>query len=222
MIKSVVLAFTALALAASSASAGGDKTYTLSKDKTVTSVTQPSVHYNPAQPPSDAKSTAIFSNIGTKYPKGLYFCCYGNTISGPDAGLGGAYAVAVQFTPSSDIKAKEIDAGIGLAAGTNGVTLGVYDDNGGVPGNKIDDGNATGLGAFGDCCTLATVKVKASLKAGTPYWVVAIATGNTWAAWAYNSTDEVDVLTAAYSSDGGESWSPGIAVPAHSFQVLGK
>jgi len=222
MIKTSLVTFALVTFVASGAIAAGDKTYTLSRDKAVTSVSQPSVHYSPAALPPK-KDNVVFSNVGTLYPKGLYFCCYGDTISGPSSPVGGNYAAALQFTPAKDAKVTEIDAGIGLAAGTNGVTLALYDDNDGVPGNMIASGNATGLGAFGDCCTLAVAKIKkASVTGGTPYWVVAIATGDTWDAWAFNSTDETDVLTAAYSSDGGGSWTAGAAVPAMSFQVLGK
>jgi hypothetical protein len=221
MIKASIVTFALVSFVATGALAGGDKTYTLSKDKAVTSVSQSSVHYAPPQ--IFRRGSVIFSNVGTKYPKGLYFCCYGDTISGPTSPVGGNYAAALQFTPAQDGKVTEIDAGVGLASGTNGVNLALYDDNGGVPGNMIAGGAATGLGAFGDCCTMAAVKIKrASVKAGTPYWVVVSATGDTWDAWAFNSTDEVDLLTAAYSSDGGATWTAGGALPAMSFQVLGK
>lgn len=221
MIRSSLVTFALVTFVAGGALAASDKTYTLSKDKTVTSVSQGSAHYAPPQ--ILGKDNVIFSNVGTKYPKGLYFCCYGDTISGPSSPVGGNYAAALQFTPAQDGKVTEIDAGVGLASGTNGVNLALYDDNGGVPGNLIAGGTATGLGAFGDCCTMATVKIKkAAVKAGTPYWVVVTATGNTWDAWTFNSTDETDILTAAYSSDGGATWTAGGAVPAMSFQVLGK
>ncbi len=101
--------------------------------------------------------------------------------------------------------------------------LSIYSDNGGAPGTLIASGTATGLGTFGDCCTLATAKIKkASLTGGTPYWVAVSATGTTWDAWTFNTTDEIDELTAAYSSDGGTTWSAGVALPAPSIQVLGK
>lgn len=217
MIKRAFVAFAVLALAGSAASAAGVNGATLSKDKRITTVSMSSGHFSPTALP---KKTAIFSNVGLAYPKGLYFCCYGSTVSGPTSAVGAAYSVALQITPASDIDAKEIDAGIGWAGGTNSVDLAIYDDAGGVPGNMISSGKATGLGTFGDCCTMAVAKVKASLKGGTPYWVVASAEGNTWDAWAFNSTDETDVLNAAYN--GGSGWSPAGAVPAPSFQVIGK
>ncbi len=87
MIKSTVVTFALATFVASGALASSDKTYTLSKDKTVTSVSQPFVHYSPASAPPKGVSV-IFGNVGTLYPKGLYFCCYGNTISGSGAGVG--------------------------------------------------------------------------------------------------------------------------------------
>lgn len=217
MIKQVFVVLAALAFAGNAASAAGANGATLSKDKRTTSVSIGSGHYNPTALPG---KSAIFSNVGTKYPKGLYFCCYGNTISGPDSIVGAAYSVALQFTPASDMTAKEIDAGVGWAAGTNAVNLAIYDDAGGLPGKMLDGGQATGLGVFGDCCTMAVAKVKASLKGGTPYWVVVSADGDSWDAWAFNSTDEIDIVNAAYN--GGSGWSAGGAVPAPSFQVIGK
>ncbi len=217
MIKRVLVALAAVAFAASAASAAGVNGATLSKDKRFTSVAGGSGHYAPTALPG---KSAIFSNVGTKYPKGLYFCCYGDTISGPNSIVGAAYSVALQFTPASDMTAKEIDAGVGWAAGTNAVNLAIYDDAGGVPGKMLDGGQATGLGIFGDCCTMAVAHVRAKLTGGTPYWVVVSADGDSWDAWAFNSTDEIDIVNAAYSS--GSGWTAGGAVPAPSFQVLGR
>src|SRR5882757_6115881 len=158
MIKRVLVALAALAFAGSAASAAGVNGATLSKDKRTTSVAVGSGHYSPTALPG---KSAIFSNVGTKYPKGLYFCCYGDTISGPNAGVGGTFSVALQFTPASDIDAKEVDAGVGWVQGVNAVDLAIYDDAGGVPGNLIDSAKATGLGTFGDCCTMAVARVRA-------------------------------------------------------------
>jgi hypothetical protein len=99
----------------------------------------------------------------------------------------------------------------------------LYDDNGGLPGNVIKSAKATGLGTFGDCCTMAVANMRASLKGGKPYWIAVQADPDgqdTWAAWAFNSTDQIDTLTAAYNS--GSGWSAGGAIPAPSFQVLGR
>jgi hypothetical protein len=214
------LAFALTAFTASGALAAGDKSYTLNKDKTVTTVKQSSAHYSP---PQLNRKSVIFSNIGTKYPKGLYFCCYGDTISGIDSVIGTAYSAALQFTPSADVRMTEVDAGVGWVTGTNAIDIVLYDDNGGLPGNVIKSAKATGLGTFGDCCTMAVANMRASLKGGKPYWIAVQADPDgqdTWAAWAFNSTDQIDTLTAAYNS--GSGWSAGGAIPAPSFQVLGR
>ncbi len=144
MIKRTLIVFAALAFASTTAIAAAPNGATLSKDKRFTSVPQGSTHYSPLQP---KKGGVIFSNIGTAYPKGLYFCCYGDTISGPSSPVGGNYAVAIQFTPASDGKVKEIDAAVGWASGTNGATIALYDDNGGVPGTQLASDDVTGLGS---------------------------------------------------------------------------
>ena len=222
MIKSSFVTFALVTFVASGAFAAGDKTYTLSKDKTKTAVSQGSMHYAPP-PQIRPGASSVFSNIGKKYPKGLHFCCYGDTISGASAGVGGAFAAAMQFTPASDMKITEIEAAVGHVQGANSVTLSLYDDNGGVPGNLIASGTATNLGVFGDCCQMAVANLnQANVTGGTPYWVAVSASGNTWDAWALNSTDQVDLLTAAYSSDGGATWGAGGALPAPAFQVRGK
>jgi hypothetical protein len=219
MIKRVLVALAASALVSTTAAAGGATGVSLSKDKRITSVSQGTMHYTPAQLP---RKSIIFSNIGTLYPKGLYFCCYGDTISGPSSVIGTPYSAALQFTPATDVSVTEVDAGVGWVEGTNAVQLAIYDDNGGVPGTSLASATVKGLGTFGDCCTLAVARIKKlPLTAGTPYWVVVSASGTTWAAWAFNSTDEIDPVTAAYND--GTGWGAGGgAIPAPSFAVIGK
>jgi hypothetical protein len=219
MIKSTVLGLALVAFACGGAFAAGGKSYSLSNDNRVTSVKQSSSHYV-APMLAPRKKDVIFSNIGSKYPKGLYFCCYGDTISGPSSPVGGPYSVALQFTPAEDAKMTEIDAGVGWVSGANAVTISLYEDDGGQPGALISSAQASGLGTFGDCCTMATAPIKAKLTGGTPYWVGVSADGATWAAWAFNSTDQIDSLNAAYSS--GSGWTAGGALPAPAFQVIGK
>jgi hypothetical protein len=172
------------------------------------------------------KMTQIAGNLGTYYPKGLYFCCYGFTITGPNSPLGiGQNWVAVAFTPAADATATEVDAGVGYVEGTNGVVLSLTSDAGGVPGTVLWSGNATGLGGFGSCCILATGKIKGgvALTAGTQYWITVTTNkkeANEFGAWAFNSTDETDIQTTA--SNTGSGWTAGEAVPGVSFGVYGK
>ena len=47
----------------------------------------------PTDPDSDAGLTTIAGNL-SRYPFGVYFCCYGDTIAGPGAGFGHTYWAA--------------------------------------------------------------------------------------------------------------------------------
>ena len=167
----------------------------------------------------------VFSNVGFKYPNGLYFCCYGNTISGSGSVIGATYWVAMGFTPAADADLKEIDVGVGYVTGTNKVIISLYDDNGGVPGNVIKKWSQTGLGNFGACCQIEVGKTRGiHVTAGTPYWVAVTTDGadsDTWAAWPFNSTDQINPVPLAVSN--GAGWSAaGGSVPAPNFAVIGK
>src|ERR1700753_3107155 len=80
MFKQTLIGFGMCALLCSGALAGTLAGVTLSDDGK-TAVFTGTGHF--AEPPQHDKGTkVIFSNIGTKYPKGEYFCCFGDTVSG--------------------------------------------------------------------------------------------------------------------------------------------
>lgn len=173
-----------------------------------------------AQVPSGA--SLIAGNLST-YPYGVYFCCYGDTISGPDSALGATYWDAIPFTPTANITATEVQASVGYVEGVNGVALSINADNNGVPGAALGSVDVTGLGDFGDCCTLAQANGHSrgvALTGGTQYWFVVSTdtnTQNTFDAWAFNSTDMRDHPFAFYSSSNGgwtatEGILPGYAI----------
>lgn len=222
MIKTALLISAVAAFASTSAMAGMVPGVTLSKDNKIVSVDHGLTSFT-APPAHSPDASVIFSNIGTAYPKGLYFCCYGSTISGSSSALGSQNWVAMQFTPAAKATVSEIDAAVGWFSGTNQVTLGLYTDAGGAPGTKIKDGVASGLQTGGGCCGLAVLKTKAKLKAGTPYWVTVTTEGanNTFGFWNFNSTDQID--TVPISNNTGSGWQAlGATVPAPGFAVLGK
>ncbi len=223
MIKKALIVLAALALTGT-AQASGANGASVSKDKRTTTVQHGSATYVPfARPPH--KLDTIFDNIGLKYPKGLYFCCFGDTVSGPNSQIGSTIWVGTQFTPAADAKVKEIDVAVGHVSGVNKVIINLAEDNGGVPGNVLGTWPVTGLGTFGDCCQLATVTgvEHIRLAAGTPYWIFLStddSNSTTWAAWPFNSTDQTDpMVVAGYD---GTSWTNfGAGAPALSFAVLG-
>src|ERR1700720_2532269 len=126
-----------------------------------------------APPQHDPHTTVIFSNIGVKYPKGEYFCCFGDTISGPDSIIGSQNWVAAQFGSLDDVKVTEIDVAAEWAAGTNEIAISLYTDNNGIPGTLLKKFRATGLQGVSGCCAFAVGKDKSgiAIKGGRPYWI---------------------------------------------------
>lgn len=179
-------------------------------------------HVTPSTEPGGL--TTIAGNL-SRYPNGVYFCCYGYTISGPESALGTAYWVAIPFTPSADISVRAVEVSVGYIEGVNGVTVSVNSDDNGLPGAALASLDATGLSDYGDCCQLVTVKGKngVPVQAGTQYWVVvstSTSTATTFDAWAFNSTDMRAYPYAGYSSSTG-TWSSGDGL-LPGYAVLGK
>ena len=223
MIARVLVALAAAALAGSTAMAGPVHGIMLSRDGGITSIVRGSGIY--MAPPTHDGAQAIFSNLGTRYPMGLYFCCSGATVSGPDSALGFQSWPAMEFTPSTDATVTELDLAIEWISGTNEVDLGLYTDAGGIPGTLLKTFKASGLQSVGGCCSLAVGKDKEGIPitAGTPYWVAATTARNapdTFGSWEFNSTDQVDAVPSAVNK--GSGWvTNGGAVPAASFAVYG-
>lgn len=223
MIKKALAILATLAFATTAAMAAGPNGASVSKDKLTTSVHPGSMHYTPAAHPP-RKLKPIFDNIGFLYPKGYYFCCYGDTISGSASQIGSTNWAAVQFTPDSDSTIKLINVAVGYVSGTNKVVINIAEDDGGVPGNVIGTASATGLDTFGNCCQLAEANVSIHLTGGTPYWIYLATDGtnsNSWLAWPFNSTDQVD--TMAVAGYNGSTWTNfGPSRPAPAFALYGK
>ena len=81
----------------------------------------------------------------------------------------------------------------------------------------------TGLQGTGSCCSFVGAKVRIPVTAGAHYWV-AVTTDpggtDTFANWAFNTTDQLDALPSAVNK--GSGWvTNGGAVPAASFAVYG-
>jgi len=166
----------------------------------------------------------IYSNL-TSNSTDLYNCCSGYIISGVDSTFGYSYAEAMAFTPAHNATIHKVEAGMSwYGDGANQVDISVYSDSSGVPGTVLATGTATNLQTFGECCALATIKIKPPLlvSAGTQYWIV----GDTPA----NGTgdDSVDVWNAAlggpnvgYNYDG-EGWYSYSWGQGYSVAVIGR
>lgn len=205
MISKALLMSAALALVTTAGYAGPQ--VTVGKDHRFVSVA-PNIAAGKRGSPVQFAGSSAFSNFAKKYPNGLYFCCYGNTISGPSSFFGAAYAAAVQFTPASNTTVKKLSAGVGYVSGDHSVTLTLYADSGSnTPGAVLASGSTTTSVPYGACCGVTNVKIKGtSLTGGTPYWIAISTTGANFNAAGFSEVDQVNPHNVAYSSDGGATW----------------
>lgn len=172
---------------------------------------------------TDTGLVTIFSSMASKYPKGVYWCCTGYNVMGPDAGeqwMGGS------FTPSANHTVTRIEVAVGYSQqGTNGVVISLNQDNGGVPGTALKTWNATGLPTFGTCCVVVvkTDKTGIPVSAGQQYWIVLSTNAketNTVDGWNVSDADQVDQANmASYSNN---TWHVFQTAPGLAFAVKGK
>jgi hypothetical protein len=198
LLCSMVLTTAASTLAADSSNLVFTKTGVIVKHPS--KVTTPGVQ-------RDASLKTIAGNL-SDYPYGVFFCCYGDYITGltnllvvvPE------YWQAVPFTPAANMTVKEVDASVVWDEGTNAVVLSLNSDSSGLPGKAIHTWNVKNLATIGSCCQLATGKSKTGIavKKGTQYWVVVSTNSNDsniFAAWEVNSTDMRSHPFASYCDD---------------------
>jgi len=184
---------------------------------------------------SDAGLKTIAGNIST-YPYGVFFCCFGNTISGGGSGfLSTQFWEAIPFTPTADATVTRLEASVGTFGGVDAgaFQIQLLADNNNSPGDPIKTFDVKTEPTYGSCCTLDVGNDKAGIPvtAGTQYWI-AITTSKKQTAfaggWAFNSTDmrshEVASWcspTDTYCSDGGK-WVVGQSGdPLPAYAILG-
>lgn len=170
--------------------AGSRNGITTSKDKRLT-FASPSVRSIPG--PDLIAAKIIYNNI-SRVELGRYNCCTGYTISGPDSPVADTWAHAMPFTPAVNDTIKKVLVAVGYVTGTNGVTVSVNEDAGGLPGNALQTFSLIGLQNFGSCCLVEIADAhRIPVAAGTQYWVVVATsddTSDTWDAWNWNVTDQ--------------------------------
>jgi hypothetical protein len=200
----VLVCFFCLTLTALAASKNGIAT---SKGGQLTTATMGATgFFAPTYQPPDGE-TVIYNNF-SNYPLGVYWCCSGWTISGPNSLIGATYADGMPFTPAANGTVNRIAVAVGYVTGTNGVTVSLNKDAGGLPGAVIGQFDLSGLPAFGSCCVteFKSSGAGASVTAGTQYWVVVQTsnkTSDTWDAWNENDTNQTN-QTFAFDNNG--SW----------------
>src|SRR5262249_24366450 len=89
-----------------------------------------------AENSDDPGLVTIFSSLASKYPKGVYWCCEGYNVMGPNSGAGEQW-MAAAFTPDVDRTVTKIEVGAGWSDGTKGIVISLNDDNNGIPGNAL-------------------------------------------------------------------------------------
>ena len=200
MRKKMLLTLTLLALANAAAfAASQDGFIVTSNGRVVITKNRPDPAASVApSDPGDASLVRIFDNIGSYYPKGIYYCCEGWTIAGPTTGQQQPFPElweAAAFAPDADHTVTKIEVAAGWFLGVNGLVLSLYTDSGDKPGTAIQSWSLTNLPAFG-CCALQvrTDAAGIAVKAGVQYWVVLKTNSkesNTLAGWNDNDTDQL-------------------------------
>ncbi len=163
------------------------------------------------------KPVALFTNLAADNPKGLYFCCSGWELTGPDWPYGqyGYQWVAVQFTLAKAKTAHRITTSVTYyETGTyTDFLLSIQADASGIPsGTPLGSGPWTvtmGSQSFGQCCAVEVAKISGGLKlaAGT-YWVVwsTEAASDLYAGVNNEVLDAVDTENVAYYNSSGGQW----------------
>src|SRR5277367_1793917 len=73
----------------------------------------------------ESASATIYSNLATKYKKGVYFSGVGDSLCGAGCEIPGESWIAGSFTPAANATAKVIRAAIGTITGPDNITLAI-------------------------------------------------------------------------------------------------
>lgn len=166
--------------------------------------------------PLVGKADVLFSDYG---PSDAYNTAYGWTV-----GLGMTsdnLRPAAAFKPSVTDTLSEIDISVGYLSGTNGVTVNLLDNSGGIPASTpLESWTVTNLlpfGSLGEVATLDAAGPPVTLVLGRTYWLqLQPADLTTDASW-YLSNTSVGRLYVTGS--GGPTYVGTQYLPA--FQILG-
>ena len=117
-----------------------------------------------------------------------YDCCQGTAIVTRDSPDGFRQSVGIPFIPVEGARLRRIKVAMSHSSGSETVAISLRADAAGLPGEVIQHFQVTALQEFGECCDTVSMSTKGiALTAGTPYWIVARATGMTSAAWNNNT-----------------------------------
>ena len=154
-------------------------------------------------------NVTIFSNLDPIFGK-LYTAGVGAEVAGSDAQSSSEIWLALPFTPQDDVHAKTLAVAIAHVAGTKKIVLGVYTDNGGIPGTVLPGGqtSTTDIPESGECCELATARLPGmgvALAGGQQYWLV-VSTNDRAAPDFYGLWQLTTATVSAYTKPGQFGW----------------
>lgn len=122
----------------------------------------------------DAKLKTIFNNLGsgsTAYDSTNGWLVMGSA----NTYFGYEQFIAMPFTPKKNAHATKVSTSMTYyGVGTNSVTIALFSDSAGLPGNSLKAADAKNLPTFGTCCTVTSVKLGKGVKVkkGKQYWAV--------------------------------------------------
>ena len=156
-----------------------------------------------------APSFRIFSNLDPTFGD-LYTAGVGAIINGNSVPSSSEVWLALPFTPTVDVHAKTLAAGIAHISGRKKIVLGVYTDNGGIPGALLPgaQSSTTNIPESGECCDLAVVHLRGTgipLDGGVQYWLV-VSTDDRTAADFHGIWQPTTVTVSAYTKPGQFGW----------------
>lgn len=132
-----------------------------------------------------ASADVLFNTFGTgdSYNTGS-----GATISAGSP-IGTDWDQGFGFTVSGgDFFLDSLEFAMGFVAGTNSVTITVYDSMGGVPGSELESVVVSDFGSFGSSNPVSTANFSGTtvLEDGSEYFFVASSFADSWLAWNVN------------------------------------
>ena len=163
-----------------------------------------------------ASSITIFNTFG---PGHSFNCCTGFGEAGSDY-MPNAFTWAMAFTPSTTSPLFAID--VAIAGVSNQFTLALMTSNSGLPGSILESWTLTTTfvpGLCGHCFETVFSTQHLVLQAGTQYWLVPFPSSNMDGAWMQNNVGASG--TAAFSLDGGKTWTLNPKSDMGAFDVRG-
>jgi len=154
-----------------------------------------------------------------------YNCDEGYTVSEAGSPVGQEITPAARFVSAKSGVTVGVTVAVGWIAGANGARVTLDNDCGGTPcgvdTKYLCRANITRLPTFGTSCTrVETLKCRAKLEKGRPYWVYVEAPmppNNTEAEWNFSATPTLGTIADSIN-DG--AWAPAANQPLPAFSVF--